>query len=237
MDSAIFAEHGETQATGAFTLQNAKMLKVSLDGDVLARQGAMVAYQGSIDFDYEGSGGLGRLVKRALTGEGLPLMRASGRGDLFLARDADEVHLVRLDGDGLTVNGANVLAFESGLDWDIRRVEGAGAFAGGFYNTVFSGTGTVAVTTHGTPVVLRTDAPTFADIQAAVAWSSALTTRVHRSYKLKAALGRGSGEAVQLAFDGQGFVIVQASEGPTVAPHQHGGQAGKGGTLGGLFGG
>lgn len=29
-------------------------------------------------------------------------------------------------------------------------------------------------------------------------------------------LGRGSGEALQIAFSGQGFVIVQASEGPRI---------------------
>jgi len=40
--------------------------------------------------------------------------------------------------------------------------------------------------------------------------------------KLGARVGRGSGEAVQLAFAGQGFVVVQASEGPSVPPHNHG---------------
>ena len=39
--------------------------------------------------------------------------------------------------------------------------------------------------------------------------------------KAGALIGRGSGEAVQLAFRGQGFVLVQASEGPTVPPHNH----------------
>ena len=39
--------------------------------------------------------------------------------------------------------------------------------------------------------------------------------------KVGALIGRGSGEAVQLAFQGQGFVLVQASEGPTVPPHTH----------------
>ncbi|MCW2913459.1 MAG: hypothetical protein JWN52_1527 [Actinomycetia bacterium] len=34
-------------------------------------------------------------------------------------------------------------------------------------------------------------------------------------------IGRGSGEAMQLAYQGQGFVLIQASEGPTVPTHSH----------------
>ena len=71
-------------------------------------------------------------------------------------------------------------------------------------------------------MVLQTDVPTFADIQSAIAWSTGLQTNVQRTMKLGALVGRGSGEAVQLAFSGQGFVVVQASEGPTVPPHSHG---------------
>jgi len=41
---------------------------------------------------------------------------------------------------------------------------------------------------------------------------------------------RGSGEAFQLAFSGQGFLVVQASEGPVVPTHSHGSGGG-----GGLF--
>ena len=63
--------------------------------------------------------------------------------------------------------------------------------------------------------------PTFADIQAAVAWSSSLTTSVRRTAGAGALIGRGSGEAFQLGFSGQGFVIVQASEGRVVPPHNH----------------
>lgn len=115
----------------------------------MARQGAMVAYQGAIDFAFQG-GGVGKFLKKALTGEGVPLMRCTGRGDLFLADDASEIHLIDLDGDSVTVNGRNVLAFEPGLQWDIRRVEGASMFSGGIFNTVFTGRGRLAVTAYGT---------------------------------------------------------------------------------------
>jgi uncharacterized protein (AIM24 family) len=212
-----YAEVGSNQRV---VRQNSRLLKVVLGDDVLARQGSMVAFQGAIDFDYEGSGAA-KFLKKALTGEGLPLMRCTGRGELFLADGANQVHIIYLEGAGLTINGKNVLAFEPSLDWDIERVKGVGIAAGGLFNTRLQGHGWVAITTDGDPVVLRTDQPTFADADAAVAWSSNLATTINRTLKAKALLGRGSGEAAQLAFQGQGIVIVQPSEGPQVPPHSH----------------
>jgi uncharacterized protein (AIM24 family) len=223
MRSSLFGENLESigTSTGSMSLQNPRLLKVALAGEILARQGSMVAYQGQMDFAYEGGGGLGRLLKKAVTGEGVPLMRVRGQGDLFLADDAQEIHLIDLNDDSVTVNGRNVLAFEPSLRWDIRRVEGAPMLSGGVFNTVFTGHGRLALTAYGTPVVLTVDAPTFADVQSAIAWSSTLTTSVRRTAGAGALIGRGSGEAFQLAFDGAGFVVVQASEGPQVPPHNH----------------
>jgi uncharacterized protein (AIM24 family) len=237
MRSNLFGENLETQQSqDVFTLQNSKMLKVNLNGDVMARKGSMVAYQGQVEFDHGGSGGLGRMLKKAITGEGLPLMKVQGRGDVFLASNADEVHLLHLDNDALTVNGTNILAFESTIAWDIHYVRGAGMMSGGAFNTLLQGTGWVAITCHGTPVVLQTDAPTFVDADAAVAWSANLQTRVHATVKLGALFGRSSGESIQMAFSGQGFVVVQASEGQTVPPHNHGNQGGGGNSGGGMLG-
>lgn len=235
MRSDLFGEHLESTSADTLTLQNPRMLRARLSGsELLARQGAMVAYQGSVEFAYEGAGGVGRFLKKALTGEGVPLMRCRGTGDVFLAQDANELHVLELDGnDGVTVNGANVLAFEPTLTWDIRRVEGASALSGGVFNMVFSGAGRLVVSAFGTPVVLNTgEAPTFADLQSAVAWSSSLQTRLVRTAGASALIGRGSGEAFQLAFTGQGFLVVQASEGPVVPTHNHGNSGGGGGIFG-----
>ena len=212
-----YAEIGSGQRVSR---QNSRLLKVVLGDDLLARQGSMVAFQGAIDFDYESSG-FSKFLKKAVTGEGLPLMRCTGQGELFLADAAKQVHLIFLEGAGLTVNGRNVLAFEPSLSWDIERVKGVGIAAGGLFNTRLEGHGWVAITTDGDPVVLRTDQPTFADADAAVAWSSNLVTTLNRTIKAKALVGRGSGEVAQLSFQGQGIVIVQPSEGGTVPPHVH----------------
>ncbi|MFJ1458199.1 AIM24 family protein [Nocardia wallacei] len=222
MRSSFFGNLDQGQLPGHFALQNSKMLRVQVNGDVLAKQGSMVAFQGQMDFDYEGAGGIGKFIKKAVTGEGVQLMRVKGQGVLFLADDAADVQLFFLENEGITVNGANVLAYDPSLTSNIQRVQGAGIAAGGLFNTTLQGTGWVAVTTHGAPVMLDASrAPTFADGQSAVAWSTSLQVGVNRTFKAGALIGRGSGEAMQLAFRGQGFVLVQASEGPTVPPHIH----------------
>ena len=193
--------------------QNSKMLRVRLGEPFMARQGAMVAYQGNVDFAYEG-GGASKFIKKALTGEGLPLMRCSGQGDVFLAESAHDVHMLQLSNAGLSISGKNVLAFSTSLDWNIERVKGGSIATGGLFNTTLRGTGWVALTTDGPPVVLNAaEAPTFADTNAVVAWSANLQTQLKTSFKAGALVGRGSGEALQVSFFGQGFVIVQPSEG------------------------
>jgi uncharacterized protein (AIM24 family) len=200
--------------------QNSKLLRVRLGEPFMARQGSMVAYQGNVDFSFEG-GGASKFLKKALTGEGLPLMRCQGQGDVFLADRAYDVHLLNMNNAGLSISGKNVLAFSSSLDWNIERVKGGSIATGGLFNTTLRGTGWVALTTDGPPVVLNAaEAPTFADTNAVVAWSANLQTQLKTSFKAGALIGRGSGEALQVSFYGQGFVIVQPSEGiPPVTPH------------------
>ena len=219
MRSDLFHNTEAETDPGSFTLQNPRMLKVRLSstsGTFYALQGSMVAYQGDVDFAYQGSGGMGKMLKKAFTGEGMSLMRVSGSGDVFLARNADQIFLMHLEDESVTINGANVLAFESSLQWDIKRVEGASMASGGLFNTTFTGRGVLALTVHGTPVVLNVDVPTFVDVQSAVAWSTGLSTGVRRTASASALIGRGSGEAYQLALSGQGFVVVQASEGHVI---------------------
>jgi uncharacterized protein (AIM24 family) len=214
------AQYNETQSQDAFALQNSKLLKVRLEAvTVQAKLGSMVAYQGDVTFEHAGSGGLGRMLKKAVTGEGTQLMKITGTGEVFLADTAQDVHLIYLENDMITVNGENLLAFDAGIDWDIKRVEGASAMmGGGLFNLALQGTGWVAVISDGPPVLLNVaSAPTFADAQAAITWSSGVTTGIRTDFKMKNLIGRGSGESVQMAFTGQGWVLVQPSEGRVTA--------------------
>ncbi|WP_328395479.1 AIM24 family protein [Nocardia sp. NBC_00416] len=245
MHSELFdPRHAEVSGMG-IQKQGGKMIKVGVNGETLVRSGSMVAYQGELNFQALGSGGIGRAIQQRLTGEGVPLMKVSGRGDLFVANGAADVHIIDLDGtDGLTINGSNVLAFDPTLGYDIRMVQGAAGYASnaGLFNCVFSGRGRIAITSHGTPVVLNVDQPTYADPQAAIAWSSSLQTGVKRndSFGLGRLMGRSTGEGMTLAFSGRGFVIVQPSELPPggmlggTGGGQEAGQSG--GLLGGLLG-
>ena len=218
MDESL-DQFAEVETGEAFTLQNPRLLKVELSAtSVMARNGAMVAYQGDVRFEHKG-GGLGRLLKKAATGESLRLMQATGSGELFLANQAMLVHVLRLHDDSLTVNGANILAFEAGIEWDITRVKGgtAGMLAGGLFNVGLRGSGLVALVSDGEPLRLDvSEAPTFADPQAAIAWSGGVTTSLKTDVQAKSLIGMGPGESVQLGFSGGGWVLVQPSEGRPV---------------------
>jgi uncharacterized protein (AIM24 family) len=219
MDAAL-DQYREIETGEAFTLQGPRLLKVELsETSVMARNGSMVAYQGEVRFEHKG-GGLGRLLKKAASGEQLRLMEASGSGELFLANQAMLVHLLRLNEDSLTVNGANILAFQAGIDWDVTRVKGgtAGMLAGGLFNIHLRGAGLVALVSDGEPVRLDvSEAPTFSDPQAAIAWSGGVQTSLKTDVQAKTLIGLGSGESFQLGFSGQGWLLVQPSEGRPVA--------------------
>ncbi len=222
MDSAL-QQFTETASADAFSLQNGKLLKVRLDRlAIQAKLGSMVAYQGDVRFEHAGAGGVGRFLKKTVTGEGTQLMKVSGSGEVFLADQAQDVHVLQLQDDRITCNGRNVLAFDEGIDWNIQRVQGgpAGALAAGLFNMSLAGSGFVALVTDGPPVLLDVgSAPTFTDAQTAVAWSAGVTTSLKTDVSVKTLIGRGSGETFQVGFSGQGWVLVQPSEGggPTIS--------------------
>ena len=228
----------ETTAQDDFSLQNSKLLKVRLSGgEIQAAKGSMVAYQGEVSFEHAGGGGMSRMLKKAVSGEGTTLMRLGGNGEVFLADSAHDVHLIKLENDQITVNGPNLLAFDADIDWDVHRISGgaAAAMAGGLFNMTLKGTGWVAVLTDGPPVLLDVaSAPTFADAQAAVTWSSGVSAALKTDFKAKNLIGRTSGETLQMAFTGQGWVLVQPSEG-RVSPTAGG--SSPGGMIGNLLGG
>src|SRR3954465_15352105 len=132
----------ETQSQDAFALQNSKLLKVSLNQiTVQAKLGSMVAYQGDVKFEHAGSGGVSKFIKKAVTGEGTQLMKVEGTGQVFFAVQAQDIHLIKLEGESITCNGANVLAFDAGIEWDIKRLDSgaAGALSRGPLNKAASG--------------------------------------------------------------------------------------------------
>ncbi len=215
MRSNLFSqENAEIETAERMALQSTKMLKVTLGPDVIAAKGAMVAYQGQVQFHHEGAGGMKKLVKRVVTSEDQPLMRVSGQGEVFFARAASNVFLIQLEGDAISIGSYSLLAFDSSLSWDIVRTKGTSAVSSGLFNTVVQGHGVAALSSDGQPMILDcSQQPTFVDPNAAVCWSANLTPSLVNSMNVRSMLRGGSGEAFQYAFHGPGFVVVQPSEG------------------------
>ncbi|MEV6654445.1 AIM24 family protein [Streptomyces sp. NPDC051219] len=216
MKSDLFASENMVQPATApgMTLQNAKSIRYAVNGEMLARQGSMIAFRGNLQFERRGQG-IGGMLKRAVTGEGLPLMAVRGQGEAWFAHEAANCFIVDLDqGDALTINGRNVLCFDSTLSYEIKTVKGAGMTGGGLFNSLFTGHGRLGVICEGAPLVIPVSpqAPVYVDTDAVVGWSAQLNTGLHRSQSVGSMLRGGSGEAVQLMLQGEGFVIVRPSE-------------------------
>ncbi|WP_374985930.1 AIM24 family protein [Streptomyces fradiae] len=223
MQSPLFS-HTEQQSQERYTVQNPQLLRVALTGhdDVLARKGAMVAYQGMMDFDGEYQNPNQRRA-RAQTGEGLDLMRCSGQGTVYFANLAQYIHVVDVDQDGLTVDSAYVLALDSALHTEVIAVDSQYGISGsGKYQLNISGRGQVALMTSGQPLMLQVTPEKYVnvDADAIVAWSSSLRVQMQaQTHSSNIRRRRGStGEGWELNFLGQGFALVQPSE---VMPPQH----------------
>ncbi|WP_411107112.1 AIM24 family protein [Streptomyces sp. cmx-4-9] len=216
MKSDLFASENLAGAAVApgMVLQNAKSVKYTVNGEVLARQGSMVAHRGSLRFERKGQG-IGGMLKRAVTGEGLALMSVRGQGEVWFAHQAGNCFIVDFEpGDALTINGRNVLCFDPTLSYEIKMLKGAGMTGGGLFNSLFTGTGKLALVCDGNPIVIpvTAQAPVYVDTDAVVGWSARLETGLHRSQSVGSMIRGGSGEAVQLELRGEGFVIVRPSE-------------------------
>ena len=200
-----------------FELETDRMLEVNLNGHVWSKMGAMVAYEGEIKFERERmmEHGIGSMFKKAFTGEGTSLMKASGKGKLYLADRGKKIIVLNLQNDDIYVNGNDLLAFEPTIKHEIKLMRKvAGMLAGGLFNVKCSGTGLVAITSHYEPLTLRVTPgkPVYTDPNATIAWSGTLTPNFHTDISFRTMIGRGSGESIQMKFEGNGFVIVQPYE-------------------------
>jgi uncharacterized protein (AIM24 family) len=220
MDQQMIAGYAPTAPAARMENHGDAMLKVVMQSgqDLLARTGSMVAYEGFVQYEANPPA-VRQQAGQWLTGEGAPLMKCSGDGLLYLADYGADVVCVNLNNESVSVNGTNLLAFDAHLQWGVERVKGLAKFAGqGLFNIGVSGTGWLALTSRGTPVVVDCGSgedETYVDPDALVAWSSGLKMKAKRSFKATALIGRGSGEAYQIGFSGQGFVVVQPSEDST----------------------
>lgn len=202
---------------GLFELERDRMLEVNLNGEVWTKTGSMVAYLGDVRFTREGilEQGIGALFKKALSGEGARLTKATGRGKVYLADSGKKVSILQLQNESIFVNGNDVLAFEMSLQSEIKMMRKVSAMlSGGLFNVRLSGTGMLAITSHYDPLTLRVtpQQPVCTDPNATIAWSGNLQPEFKTDISLKTFIGRGSGESLQMLFRGDGFVVIQPYE-------------------------
>lgn len=207
-------EHTATESEEQFQLENKYTLDVAVNGSIMAKAGSMIAYTGDLSFTGKGSaeGGITGFIKEKATSEGTPVMSVEGQGHVFLGDQKKKVQILELGpNESITVNGEDILAFDSGVSYEINTIDSlAGAFAGGFTNVYLQGPGYIALTTHADPLVLYP--PVSTDPGATVAWSGTKPD-VSMNKNLTDMVGQQSGERFQMDFGGQrGFVVVQPYE-------------------------
>jgi len=193
------------------------MLDINLAGEVWIKMGAMVAYTGEVKFVREGmlDQGIGNLLKKTVSGEGSRLTKATGKGSVFCADSGKKITILNLQDETIFVNGNDLLAFETKINYKISMMRKVSAMlAGGLFNIRLEGTGMVAITSHYDPMALPVtpDAPITTDPNATVMWTGDLEPSIKTDIQLKTLIGRGSGESLQMKFNGTGFVVVQPYE-------------------------
>ena len=203
---------------GFFELEKDYILELNINNQtVMIKSGAMIAYDGNVKFEREGllSKGVANMLKKAVSSEGTTMMKATGSGRIYVADLAKKIRVLYLENESINVNGNDIIAHEETLKSDIKMMKSiAGIMGGGLFQASISGTGHVAITTHGDPLTLivKPGHPIFTDPNATVAWSGSLNPEFKTDISLKTLIGRGSGESFQMKFEGDGWVVVQPYE-------------------------
>ena len=220
----------------SFEKINSKVVKVRLGPPVVARRGAMLAYTGQVNFVPHGvpgghsghgaAGGMGglagSLMQRA-AGEHVSMMEAHGQGEVHYGFRGSSITILDVSpGQQLQVEADRLMVHDSSLQSSTvflgsggMRQAISGAVTGqGLFTTQLSGSGSVAIVSHGGTFALQVtpQAPVAVDPQAYVAALGQLNVEVAAKVGWRDAVGKGSGEAIQLKVSGQGTVYVQASE-------------------------
>jgi uncharacterized protein (AIM24 family) len=217
LDVFVDATRASAEPGPAFVCESARTLRVDVDGAVWMKPGAAIAYRGSLRFErrptLDADGPIDALLR-----EVAPLVRVVGRGRLYCAHHAAHVRLVRLAGETVHVAWAEVLAFESALEFTPHLVaHGVSLAAGGLAVVRLSGHGVVALATHGQPIALQVtpEAPLSTDPHATLAWSDGLEPTLKADVSWRTLVAHGGGEPFQMHFAGHGFVLVQPFEDPS----------------------
>ena len=203
------------------------MIEVKLNNEaVFAKKGAMISYQGEVEFSRSFLAGQGvqSLAMRAVTNEGYALMEAKGKGSVYYAYDGLFVTIVPVrGGETLYVESDTLLAFGPGMDVGTMFLGNQGGVSGivrgavtgqGLFTTTLKGNGEVAILSDGNAIGLPVtpEVPVCVDPQAYLGHTGQLSSAIVTDLNWKTFVGQASGESYQVKFSGQGTVYIQASE-------------------------
>jgi uncharacterized protein (AIM24 family) len=199
----------------------------------------MLFYSGDVRFVPANAGGMGAgagmpsmsgiagMAGRAMAGENVVMMAASGQGEVHYGRAGLHVTVVQLNGNTLVVEASRLLAHTANLQSSVVSLSSGGSGGGGLrgmirgavtgqgmFTTQLSGHGSAVVLSHGGTIELpvRPGGGTVVDPQAYVGHTGNVRVDLSANVGWRDAVGRGAGEAIQLKLDGDGVVYVQASE-------------------------
>ncbi len=201
-----------------FDIVEKRLVRIEVDGFAWIKRGTVIAYHGDVKFRREKvlqsetvqtkSGP----VRSALKREIVPLAKAEGKGCLYVSDDGAHSQVVRLEGGTVYIASSNLLAFEPTLEHEVRMVGGVGVLAGGIFMIKMSGNGLVAFSVKGDPLTMRVtpDDPVSTDPTATIAWTGSLWPELKTDIEMRSLLAHGGGEAIQMLFRGDGYVIVHA---------------------------
>ena len=122
------------------------MVLAALDGsqDVLVQSGSWIASDPSVDVDAKWGGG-----KTFFSGEGLVLLRCSGRGDMLMSSYGAIRFTNLAPGEAITLDTGHVVAFDASVKYSVRK-------AGSWKSTILGGEGLVTDFTGPGRVWLQT---------------------------------------------------------------------------------
>lgn len=208
-----------------FEQVNSKVVRahVSPSTPVLSRRGAMLGYTGQVAFrPVMGQGqGMGGMMGAAFAGESSPMMAAEGQGQVLYGYRGLYATVIELTGDSLTCEADRLLAHDATLTTSVELIGSGGVSAAvrgmvtgqGLFTSRLSGVGSAVVLAHGGVFAIPVQGSSVGvDPQAYVGHVGALDVQLSAKVGWRDAVGRGSGEAMQLHVSGNGTVYVQASE-------------------------
>jgi uncharacterized protein (AIM24 family) len=186
----------------------------------------MLAYTGQVQFApvRASAGGMGGMAGRMMAGEQVQMMVAQGQGTVHYGYRGMYLTIIEVGQMGpLTVEADRLVAHDASLQATLvflgsqGGIRGAvrGAVSGqGMFTTQLHGYGTAVVLSHGGTIALpvQPGQTTTVDPQAFVAHVGQVNADIALNASWRDAVGRGSGEAIQLKMTGNGTVYVQASE-------------------------